>query len=200
MGDRERIVGTAMMALALIVVTVGVTMAVTQPLVLSPNQAPWWGIPIFTLAGGVVASVVGGFFLLRNEEKKAAIEKKAVDEERILKAIVDFMAIADKRVEAISGGRAWTLEQESTLWSCINRIAIIAPNSIRDVVAALGRQYVEISRRTEGKGGALIKSIGAPYYSANITPLRSRLNDEVRDYLGLFREVEQKKAIRKGTD
>lgn len=167
----------ALVGLCLVIsaIAVATTLIVASPVALQPNAAPWWGIPLFTLAGGVGGAVITGFFLVRNENRRWARQARAETAQLVRNTSAEVLAFARQKLIAVQPN-SWTLEQEQQMWGAITRLTMVAPTQISQSASELGDEITDLydNRRTEwirhrdskvyeAKSGALIMAVMDEY-------------------------------------
>jgi hypothetical protein len=168
---RGRVWLFVIIALLLVAGAVATTLIVVSPVALQPNAAPWWGIPIFTLTGGVGGALIAGFFVLKAETSRWERQTLSESAQMVRDISAEVLELVGKKLIAVTPN-SWTPEQEGEMWSAINRLTLVAPTHISDCALELGEEINEIYSefRTEwvknsdsegfvAKRGAFIKAV-----------------------------------------
>jgi hypothetical protein len=117
-------------------VSVAVTLAVVTPVQLAPNAAPWWGTPLFTLAGGIGGALLAGGFTLWNERQKREAEATRAEEQLERTAAAKFLEVAAKHYSSSLEFRVADSSELGVAWTTVQLVA-------NEKIVDAGFQYVE---------------------------------------------------------
>lgn len=171
-------------AVVLVAASVATTLIVMRPVELQPNAAPWWGVPIFTLAGGVGGALIAGFFLGRVEDKRIRDARQRRSEDTARDAVARLIAVSGQKIGAVlaSENESWTVHNEQELWSALSMVIVVAPDGLRraaeEFVNILARFGVEHSKAPLGQKGNLFREKVSKKHGEFISVARRELGYE----------------------